>query len=307
MYNSDQLRKVIDSPNLALREANRLYHSRLNSRPYNPDGVEIMSADWDNLLILDACRYDMYQEEVGDNADLSRVQSRGSGTVEFLYANFSDQDFHDTVYVTANPQYYYHREELHSEFHAVIDVWRDEGWDEEYGTVLPETMVQRALEAAERFRNKRLIVHFLQPHYPFLSDRTEFDKGHMETGKGEKGDFWRRIFIGDIEPRKDVIWQEYSENLRAVLPPVRRLAGELTGRTVITSDHGNMVGERASPIPITEWGHPLQLYTKQLVDVPWHVVPSETRKKVVAEPPENRQESLSDDVVADRLADLGYV
>jgi len=36
--------------------------------------------------------------------------------------------------VTANPQFYYHREELDAEFHEVWNVWQD-GWDEEIRTV----------------------------------------------------------------------------------------------------------------------------------------------------------------------------
>jgi hypothetical protein len=44
----------------------------------------------------------------------------------------------------------------------------NEDWDDETGTVRAETRTNAALEAAERFPHKRLVVHYMQPHYPFV-------------------------------------------------------------------------------------------------------------------------------------------
>jgi len=43
------------------------------------------------------------------------------------------------------------------------------------------------------------------------------------------------------------------------------------GKTVITSDHGNYIGERPSPIPIQEYGPSRGLYDEPMVRVPWLV------------------------------------
>jgi len=39
-----------------------------------------------------------------------------------------------------------------------------------------------------------------------------------------------------------------------------------------------MFGERASPIPIQEWGHPEGIWTDKLVKVPWLEVPYKERR-----------------------------
>jgi hypothetical protein len=235
----------------------------------------------------------------------SRI-SRGSSTPEFLVANFDGRDLLDTVYVTANPQLYRNRYRIDTELHAVIDVWDDEGWDDQYGTVLPETVVDAAIDAVEEYPNKRHVVHFMQPHYPFLTDETEFDKGHLEDEDTDEGNVWTKLMEGMIDVDTETIWSIYDGNLRRVLPSVERLLDELPGKTVVTADHGNMLGERARPIPIREWGHPRGIYTSELVTVPWLVVDGETRRDIVAEQGVEGEDGAEEDVVKERLRQLGY-
>ena len=45
-------------------------------------GTFVMNEDWDNLIILDACRYDLFNAVAGINSDY--IISRGSDTAEFL-------------------------------------------------------------------------------------------------------------------------------------------------------------------------------------------------------------------------------
>jgi len=306
MYDISQIRTAISHPKLIIREANRLYHTKFGQHEYNPGGIDIFSKDWDNLIILDACRYDMYEEVLSDTTKLQKVQSRGSGTVEFVSSNILGRELHDTVYVTANPQYHKHTTDSCQEFHHVCEIWKGAGWNNEIGTVLPETMVRETKKAANKFENKRIISHFLQPHYPFLSGNTDFDKGNMKSDN-ELGDFWRQIYLGELDVSPEIIWKEYKSNLNRVMESVEELKKELTGKTIITSDHGNMVGEPATPLPVKEWGHPLQIYTDELVSVPWHEVSSGPRKEIIPEPPEKFDGTDNKEVVADRLADLGYI
>jgi hypothetical protein len=299
-----RLRRGLESPNLFLREANRLYHTRGYTRPYNTDGLDLFSADWDHLIILDACRYDMFAEQADLPGSLEARVSRGSSTVEFLRANFAGRDFRDTVYVTANPQLYRHNDEMGARLHATVEVWQEDGWDEERKTVLPETMADRTLAAAERFPNKRLVSHFIQPHYPFLYDEAVFDDSQAFLRPDESGS-WQQIMTGDLSVSRESIWRAYRATLDRALPAVERLLDELDGRVVVTADHGNMVGERARPVPVVEWGHPAGLYTEQLVRVPWHVREGERREIVRGAPPET-EEPAATAAVEERLADLGY-
>ena len=83
-----------------------------------------MDADWDVLLILDACRFDLFSDVIDIPGDLRRVHSLGSSTEEFLRANFANETLHDTVYVTANPQERMHLPE--NVFHETVRVWETE-------------------------------------------------------------------------------------------------------------------------------------------------------------------------------------
>jgi hypothetical protein len=78
------------------------------------------------------------------------------------------------------------------------------------------------------------------------------------------------------------------------------------GKTVVTSDHGNYVGERASPIPIQEYGHPRGLYDDPVVRVPWLENTCGSRRKIVKGPREVTAENIKSETVINRLQDLGY-
>jgi hypothetical protein len=60
----------------------------------------------------------------------------------------------------------------------------------------------------------------------------------------------------------------YKENLRHVLKNVEDLLEIINGKTVITSDHGNLIGDRLSPIPVRGYGHPSGLRAPELVKDP---------------------------------------
>jgi len=301
-----RLSRALSTPVLFCRQANRLYHRRFGRRQYNEAGVDHFGADWDTLVVLDACRYDMFERQSDLPGRLERKQSRASTTVEFLRANVDGRDLRDTVYVTANPQLYQHRDAIDADFAAVIDVWSGDGWDDEHGTVLPETVTDAALRAADEYPNKRLVVHYMQPHYPFLGAETAFEGGDFTDADAGHENVWVQLLQGNLDIDREEIWDLYEDNLDRVLPQVETLLSELGGRTIVTADHGNMVGERAFPIPFREWGHPRGIYTPELVDVPWLVHEDGPRREIRRATPGSQDESAADDVVADRLRDLGY-
>jgi hypothetical protein len=300
-------RWAVDSPTLLVREANRLYHTRGYRRSFNPDGIDVMAEDWDTLVVLDACRYDLFAERADLPGTLHAKESRAAHTSEFILGNFHERDLTDTVYVTASPilQRGY-PERYDPTFHAVVNVWQTEGWDEEHNSVHPETMVERALAAAERYPNKRLIVHFMQPHYPFIGSDTTLDKQTVPDPEEITTDVWHELMRGSDEVAPETVAEAYRSNFDLVVPYVRQLFEELSGKTVVTSDHGNMLGERSRPFPIREWGHPPGLYTPELVTVPWLEFESGPRRTVVADPPEEASDAATDEMVRDRLRHLGY-
>ncbi|MFC7028080.1 hypothetical protein ACFQH8_12560 [Halomicroarcula sp. GCM10025710] len=144
-------------------------------------------------------------------------------------------------------------------FHETVSVWRDE-WDEAFNTVRPEAMVDATIDAQERFPDKRIISHFVQPHYPFIGEfgRTLVDEqagmelskrqATGETAESDHYNVWDLLQQGVITEAD--LWKGYNENLQLTLDHVEDLLEELVGRTVVTSDHGNLVGERPTPCPV---------------------------------------------------------
>lgn len=300
MKTARKLYKAIASPRLAFQEINKRYHQRRGS-----GGTDVLAEDWDNLVILDACRFDLFKAHNTLPGALERRTSKGSSTLGFLHGNFGGKELYETVYVTANPQLHYYANDIDARFHAVVNVWKEAGWDESLGTVRPETTTEYARRAAEEYPNKRLVVHYLQPHYPFLTDDTTFDKGQVDDPDDHRS-FWQQIRMGDLDVSTDRLWTLYVDNFERTLPHVQDLTSALNGKTVVTSDHGNMFGERSFPVPIREYGHPLALFTDELVEVPWLVQDPDERKRIRADEPTRSADDVEDDAVAKRLRDLGY-
>jgi hypothetical protein len=304
--NLDPIRLGLANPKLLARKLSQFYNRARAGTDYNPDGIDYMDQDWDNLVILDACRWDLFEALNDIPGDLRCVESRGAATAEFLRGNFHGREFLDTVYVTTKPMLHRHEDAIDVTFHEVVDLWRGETWNDEHGTVLPEVVTSEAEQVADEHPDKRLLVHYMQPHYPFVDAETTFDKGHIDDDSPDELTTWMQILTGEVDVDEDALWEAYADNLRRALPHVRELVDSLPGKTVVTSDHGNMFGERASPIPIREWGHPPEIWTDELVKVPWLEVTGGGRKEIVAEPPVDAA-TEDDEGVQERLESLGYV
>jgi len=275
-------------------------------RLQNGAGTRIMEEDWDNLIILDACRYDMFVDHIELDGTLESRISLGSSSEEFLERNFASATHHDTVYVNANP--YIPRLDLdQGTFHAVIDCINE--WDQELETIRPETVADATKKAHETFNDKRLIAHFMQPHHPFIG---EAGKNLRGTGLSLEADderdtvIWEYLESGSADVSLDQVWKAYKQNLDIVLSEVDSLLKELDGKTVITADHGNLLGERLSPIPSRrKFGHPYGVHTEELVRVPWFIVENGSRRDINGDTPQD-QETVSDKEIESRLEALGY-
>lgn len=306
-YTFDALQEAVRDPTrfklelirLALT-VNRSFYERFGRH----DGVDVFAEEWDNLVILDGCRYDLFERRASLPGILERRYSSGSDSWAFMDANFAGRRLHDTVYVTANP----HVGMLpDGTFHDVVNLL-DDHWDEEYRTVPPTAVAEATLRTYERYPDKRVISHFMQPHFPFIGE-TGRSLRHMglemhldEDEKELAGNPWFDLVYDDVPV--ETIVTAYRENLDVALPAVEELLAELPGTSVVTADHGNLLGERTWPIPIRTFGHPRGLKTDDLLEVPWLVADGD-RREHVAEPPVERSK-LDDDVVEERLADLGY-
>ena len=134
----DRLRRALNNPKLFVRVLNRTYHLWGGLRSQNTAGVEVFDKDWDTLVVLDACRYDMFEAISQLDGRLSSRFSKGSSTVEWLRANFHGPDLRDTIYVTANPQLERNHDGWDIDLHETINVWLEDGWDEETELSVPK-------------------------------------------------------------------------------------------------------------------------------------------------------------------------
>ena len=275
--------------------------------------VSIPDADWDNLLILDACRYDIFDDVHDLNGELKLRYSKGPQSPVFLEENFGERDFHDIVYVTANP---YQKKKLNDDqFHRVYHVWKS-GWDDELKTVHPEVMNEVSQEAYEKYPNKRIIVHYMQPHMPFIGPWAREHIGIESGNEHERdrtlyGDFdekldnpYRKLRRGDID--KEDVLKGYIENLEVVLEFAGQLIEEFEGKSVVTSDHGEMFGERAWPYPWKLYQHDPPYMAEKLLQVPWLTTMNGERRTIESEPPSQNAEATEDRSVEKRLEHLGY-
>ena len=277
------------------------------SNPSNE--IRIMQRDWDNLIILDGCRYDIFEDNHEFPGSLTKVQSGASHSLDYMERNFIGDEHHDTVYVSANP---FASRIPPQTFHNILNVF-DTGWNETLKTVPPDMVVDAAITAYNQYSNKRLIIHFMQPHYPFIGETGQHINSGGVTGHAvdqaqtdrHYPSIWDRLRDGNIDIDLQTVREAYIENFMVVQKYVMKLLEKIDGKSIITSDHGNLLGKRLFPIPIRMYGHPPGLRTPELVEVPWHKIPVESRRQIISEPP-RQQQTVDETTVENRLRNLGY-
>jgi len=266
----------------------------------NPNGVSVFEQDWDNLIILDACRADAFSDVVAPEIDgsMSIAESRGTATVEWIRRNFSGRELADTVYVSANGWLHRIQDEIGTTIHAADWLYTSR-YRNEMGTVQPGVVAERALTFANQYPNKRLIVHFVQPHKPFLGKTAEEHFAHAE---GINMDEMLRqapeATIGDLQAA-------YRETLEIALPSIKKLASGLKGKTIITSDHGELLGERYPLLPFRNYGHPVGIYVPELTRVPWFECEWSDRRKIIEEEPRQPNQQATEEL-ENHLRAMGY-
>ena len=70
----------------------RKIHSLIFQHRYGP-GIDVMDQDWDNLIILDACRYDYFKKQIEIEGELEPVTSKGAHSSEFIQKNFFGEKY----------------------------------------------------------------------------------------------------------------------------------------------------------------------------------------------------------------------
>jgi hypothetical protein len=321
------LRSVVGDASLrpAVETAYGVYlYPALFLQKYVDLGTNVYDREWDLLVVLDACRVDALRQvapEFDFLGEVGALWSVGSTSKEW-YAN-TFQGPHpavgDTALVSGNPwpadlferdtDWSYWTMTANSVWHgngvldralrrrlpgrddfaAYVTVSEDRGGD--CGTVaVPELVTDAAVHTGRRSDAPRTVVHYMQPHAPYLQ---ELDGNRLPEMHRYPFDALR-----DGDATRDEVWAAYLDNLRLVLEWVGVLLDNVDAeRVAITADHGELFGEWGLRTHIAACPHPA------LRRVPWALTTAEDTGDREPEPP---SETVDVDT-EQRLADLGYL
>lgn len=172
----------------------------------------------------------------------------------------------------------------------------------------------------------------MQPHQPYLGKkadeirskiRTEMDIAGMspkirgeESSKQDKNnhlELSRKVKMKDaardkyknIDVERSDIIEAYNETLSILLENVEEMIDFLDGKTVISADHGEFLGECPYLFSNRLYGHPEGRWISELRKVPWFIIDSNQRRTITAEPPD-RYDSIDEEELDSKLEALGY-
>ena len=263
--------------------------------------------DWSVIILLDACRAD-YFDRIRSGA--RPVRSLGRETSDWVQA-FSEMARSwgkELLWVTANPVVDDELAAFGSRTGLItLRVWESD-WDYHTEMKIPSVHPSRVNRAVEEYvkehgQPERMIVHYLQPHSPYIGDfplavavwgwmPDDFSKEASDLPAPDEA--IERRAIGWSELRR-----AYRENLKLVMPYVEDLCARLDGKVVITADHGELLGE------LGRFGHHPQWPSRVLETVPW----LELENGEFSPSPVFRGETEgpAQDVLERRLRSLGYL
>lgn len=263
-------------------------------------GTPIYEKDWDVLIVLDACRADLFAEVADEYEYIESVDSTlsvGSRSNEWMQKNFTTEyadQVAETALITGNP----FSEEVvdQSKFELVDEVWKY-AWDDKLGTIQPDPITDRAIDVSRNQNREKMILHYMQPHFPFVpcsNMHSGFSLDDFADPSAE--DIWTQLERGKYTREK--VWNAYRANLEYILDELKLLLDNLDYENVIiTSDHGNALGEFGF------YGHPESIHLNCLREVPWSRVSS--NDKLEYKP--DHTDSIVGKEVPTALKDLGYV
>lgn len=176
---------------------------------------EMMKKDWDNLIVLDACRYDYFKKVYKDyfeEGKLEKVDSEAYETSAWLKNRFLGKYFDKTIYISGTPHVnsvgvnFMKGFDASDHFEKIIDVW-DFGWSEDFGGIPPKAVGETTKRVMNKYPEKKIISHFNQPHYPYVGYKPVIKS--KETGMIEA----KRMKEGE----KELIYNKIKKVLRKVL------------------------------------------------------------------------------------------
>lgn len=275
------------------------------------------------LVILDACRYDLFDEIYKDylTGDLDRVWASGRWTAEYCERTWTEK--YDLTYINSIPVFSdFYLELRNMDFRPsehirdIVHMW-DHEWDPSLGTTPPEEVTDEALRHANADKPTRIVAHYAQPHVPYIGKETIDAWSSDEIASSETISDLQDLLSQDTkrptqtvlekirsgEVDDDELKKSYQSNLHYVMKEVVRLIQRVDYPVIITADHGEHLGEK---------GHYLHEEDSTVVrQIPWLLV---NKNKVEAKSNKKRSSNAyashkytgSESKLEDHLRNLGY-
>lgn len=159
------------------------------------------------------------------------------------------------------------------------------------GGAPPRYVTERAISVARQYNHDRLILHYMQPHAPYMANADRTGRGLHQY----EHDPFEYLQKGGL---RDDVWNAYLDELRFVLDDLKILLQNVDAeKVVISADHGEAFGEFGIHNHHTGSFHP------NIRVVPW-VVTSGTDTGSYS--PQIRPREQNDRDVAEELRALGY-
>ncbi|MDZ7730952.1 MAG: hypothetical protein U5K37_08635 [Natrialbaceae archaeon] len=200
---------------------------------YQYQTTSIWDKDWDLLVILDACRPEWVKTveddyEYIDNVDT--IHSVGSHSKEWILNTFDDRyssEMKETIYITGN-----HYGDLINESKlAAFESAQDYGeWAYDSASPPANVVTDLAVNASRNSDWERCIVHYMQPHKPFISKTSSRDDISVQDWSIAYKPY-RMVFDGRIS--KDELIEGFISNLQYVLDEVTILLENIEAPTAI--------------------------------------------------------------------------
>jgi hypothetical protein len=126
-----------------------------------------------------------------------------------------------------------------------------------------------AIQHARENEPSRMIVHYIQPHYPFYSA--------VESGERDELVDWEVFpfsYLRNGEVSREEVWNRYLKELQTGLDSVDTLLRNIDAeRVAITADHGEGFGERW--FGVRGYKHRVGMLHPKVRNVPWLITTAE--------------------------------
>lgn len=266
-----------------------------------PMGDNVLDKDWDLLIILDTCRFDALKEAKRsggfsclDSSKIKSYYSVGGSTLEWTAQTFRKSysaSASEVDYIAGNVLVEEVLDGRHTPESIDDAAWSPTKWNTLSKSALnnfvsvgnlrevkgpasghedrphpsAQLVTDLAINHGRQNDPKRLIVHYIQPHYPYYSA--------IETGERETLADWEvfpfyKLRLGKVS--KATVWDRYMKELYSALDAIDILLRNYDAeRVAISADHGEAFGERY--LGVRGYKHRVGMLHPKVRRVPWAI------------------------------------